>query len=123
MTTLRPRRCTLKADLETRIADAIGAALPSKDIVDLLSEVRAADMAAKSASAAANERALDPATRPADVANARQAAEDADFRSQRMATAAERLSDELKSALAREQAEELKRFQDLVLADRSRPVF
>lgn len=102
------------ADLETRIADAIGAQLSSKDIAALLDEVSAADVEAK----AASERALNPATKPADVAKARKAMEDSDFRSKRMSLATERLTERHREAVEREGADARKAVQDAVIAER-----
>jgi hypothetical protein len=91
-----------KADLETRIADAIGADLSSKQFADLLAEVVKASEEAKAASASANEIALDPSTRPEDVSKARKDMEDASFRQMRMERAAAKL-EELKGAARRKE--------------------
>lgn len=106
------------ADLETRIADAIGAKLSSKDVAALLEEVTAADQEAKATSEAANELALNPATKPADVAKARKAAEDADFSRRRMERAAEALRGEHKDAVARERMEAQREESEAANAER-----
>lgn len=108
----------MKADLETRIADAIGAVLPSTALASLLDEVAAADKDAEAASIAANERALDPATKPADVAKARKDAEDADFSRRRMDRAKTALSEQLAKAKGRERAEVQRRELEAAAAER-----
>ncbi|WEZ83523.1 hypothetical protein P6U16_01305 [Rhizobium sp. 32-5/1] len=90
----------MKPDLETRIADAFGAGHSSKEVGTLLQDVAQADAAARQASQIASQRALDPMTRPAEVASARKEMEDCDFRSKRFAIAIEKLK-ELKDETAR----------------------
>ena len=94
----------MKADLEDRIADAFGADFSSTELADLLKEVGLTDVAAKEASRLASDRALDPMTRPAEVAAARQQMADADFRSKRFAIATEKLSELHRQAVRREEA-------------------
>ncbi len=94
----------MKPDLETRIADAFGAALSSKQLNELLIDVAQADSEAKLISVRANEAALDPATRPGDVVAARREAEDADFRRLRMERAKIKLAELRDAAVQREQA-------------------
>jgi len=89
-------------DLENRIADAFGEEQPSTYLNALLKEVAAAEEDAGKAYQMAKEVALDPATRPAAVAQARTDMEDAEFRSTRMSNAAVRLTELLEEATQRE---------------------
>ena len=98
----------MKPDLETRIADAFGADLTSKHLADLLAEVAQADQDAKLASEKANETALDPATRPDAVAQARKDMEDADFRQRRFERATAKLI-ELKIAAAQRELDTIRK--------------
>lgn len=92
----------MKNDLDTRIADAFSNMPSSAILTDLLTEVAKADAEAKEASKRAAEIALDPATRPDAVADARKLMEDSDFSSCRLAIAAEKLLDLKRQALERE---------------------
>ncbi|EUB95586.1 hypothetical protein PMI07_002074 [Rhizobium sp. CF080] len=93
----------MKPDLETRIADAFGAELSSKQLSDLLAEVAQADRDAQTASEKARETALDPATRAEAVAQARKDMEDADFRRRRLERATAKLTELKTQAVQREQ--------------------
>jgi hypothetical protein len=112
----------VKPDLETRIADAFGAKLSSKQISALLAEVAQADQDAKLASEKANEIALDPATRPDAVAAARKEMEDADFRRLRMERAASKLTELRDYALKQEEAETRAAERDAAIVERDQLV-
>ncbi|MCC2612629.1 hypothetical protein [Neorhizobium petrolearium] len=107
-----------KPDLETRIADAFGAKLTSKELSDLLAEVAQADQEAKAASERASELALDPSTRPDAVAAARKAMEDADFRRRRFERATEKLQELKSEAIERERAEAAEKELKAAIAER-----
>jgi hypothetical protein len=91
-------------DLETRVADALGAALTSEEISALIIEISQAVTDAQAISLRASERALDPATRPEFVADAHKAMMEADFRARRMTIALERFQAMKAEAVRREQA-------------------
>ncbi|APO67251.1 hypothetical protein IE4872_CH01609 [Rhizobium gallicum] len=112
----------VKADLETRIADAFDSQLSSKQIADLLAEVAQADAEAKAASDGANETALDPATRPDAVAKARKEMEDADFRRLRMERATLKLGEMKAEAIERERKDAAARELSAALVERDRLV-
>lgn len=84
--------------LDDRIADAFESELTSAALAELLREVQETSEAAKAESKAASAVALDPRLRPADVADARQKMQDADFRSTRLDRAAEELAGVLEKA-------------------------
>lgn len=107
-----------KPDLETRIADAFGAKLSSKELSDLLAEVAQADQEAKAASERASETALDPATRPDAVAQARKDMEDANFRRLRMERATIKLGEMKADAVARENLEAAQKERAAATAER-----
>jgi hypothetical protein len=107
-----------KLDLETRIADAFGAKLSSAQLADLLAEVAQADQEAKDASERASQIALDPATRPDAVSQARREMEDANFRRDRMERATVKLGELRSGALAREQLEEAQKERAAATAER-----
>lgn len=108
----------MKADLETRIADALGATLSSGELTTLVGEVKAADERARATSATASDRALDPKTKPADVATARKDAEDAEFYRRRMERAMAALTDLHKAALNRERLEAQRKEHEAGIAER-----
>lgn len=90
--------------LEHRIADAFEnpEALSSSDLIKLLEEVKVgADDAAK-AKEEADRVAMNPATRPEAVREARSVSEDASFRASRFAKAVEGLQDLVTQARTRE---------------------
>ena len=91
--------------LDDRIADAFDSEMTSTAVADLLREVKETSEAAKAESKAASALALDPRLRPADVADARQKTQDADFRSTRLDRAADELVGVLDDAKRREAAE------------------
>jgi hypothetical protein len=94
----------VKPDLETRVADAFGADLSSKQLSDLLLELAQADEEARASAERANETALDPATRPESVAKARKDMEDAQFRRLRMERATSKLTEVREQALDQERS-------------------
>lgn len=104
--------------LDDRIADAFETDMTSAALKALLDETNAADEAAKAESAAASKIAFDPAVRPAKVAEARKAMEDADFRSRRMTAAAERLAQRHLQAIEREKAAVRIATREAALAER-----
>lgn len=108
--------------LDDRIADAFEAELSSTELKALLDEVSVADAAAKAESQAASKVAFDPAVRPAKVAEARKAMEDADFRSRRMSAATGSLGEHLQAAIKREDASRLRKLQDEAIAERDQIV-
>jgi len=91
--------------LEDRIADAFDEVMTAAALAALLREVQEASEAAKGESKAASALALDPRLRPADVADARQRMQDADFRSTRLDRAAQELAEVLDDAKSREKAQ------------------
>ncbi|TAA61878.1 hypothetical protein [Shinella sp. JR1-6] len=91
--------------LDDRIADAFDNVMSAAALTALLQEVQETSAAAKAESKAASALALDPRLRPADVADARQRMQDADFRSTRLDRAAEELADVLTDAKRREAAQ------------------
>lgn len=95
----------MKANLEERIADAITDNLSSGALAALLAEVDDADAAARKTREAASQAALDPATRPAAVAAARKAMEDAEFSSRRLEIAKTKLAELQSEAAARERSD------------------
>ncbi|CDZ60462.1 Hypothetical protein NGAL_HAMBI2605_10320 [Neorhizobium galegae bv. orientalis] len=108
----------MKPDLETRIADAFDAQLSAKQLTELIAEVGRADADAKAASEKASEAALDPATRPDAVAQARKDMEDANFRRLRMERATAKLGEMKSDAVARENLEEAQRERAAATAER-----
>lgn len=92
------------ASLDDRIADAFAGEQTSQTIAALLQEVQQTSTDAKATSQEAEQRALNPRLRPADVDAARKEMEDANFRSKRMDAAAEQLSDLLQNAKSKEAA-------------------
>lgn len=90
--------------LDDRIADAFDTEMTAAAIAELLREVQETSEAAKAESKAASTLALDPRLRPADVADARQKMQDADFRSTRLDVAADQLKTLLEAAQRREAA-------------------
>ena len=95
----------MKLDLDERIANAFEAELSSEDLASLLEETIAADEEAQRSFDAAKDRALNPATRPDAVAQARKDMEDAQFRRERMGIAASKIEELVKEAQGREAAE------------------
>lgn len=91
--------------LDDRIADAFDNVMSAAALTALLQEVQETSAVAKAESKAASALALDPRLRPADVADARQRMQDADFRSTRLDRAAEELSEVLDDAKSREKAQ------------------
>lgn len=91
-----------KLDLDERIATAFRTELHSDEIASLLEEAILADERAQADSDLARERALDPATPPADVTAARKVMEDCAFRRDRLGIAARRLDELLDGARKRE---------------------
>lgn len=112
----------MKPDLETRIADAFGATLSSKQIAELLAEVGQADADAKTASERASETALNPATRPDAVAQARKEMEDADFRRLRMERATLKLGEMKTEAIERERKDAASRELSAAISERDQLV-
>lgn len=104
--------------LDDRIADAFETKMTSAELKVLLDETNAADEAAKAESAAASKIAMDPAVRPAKVAEARKRMEDADFRSRRMSTAANKLAKLHLEAKSQEDAAERAKIRAAALAER-----
>lgn len=92
------------ATLDDRIADAFAGDETSQAIAALLQEVQQTSADAKATSGAAEQRALNPRLRPAEVDAARKEMEDANFRSKRMDAAAVQLNDLLSTAKAKEAA-------------------
>ena len=92
------------ASLDDRIADAFAGEQTSQTIAALLHEVQQTSADAKASSQAAEQRALNPRLRPAEVDAARKEMEDANFRSKRMDAAADQLSDLLRTAKSNEAA-------------------
>ena len=92
------------ASLDDRIADAFAGEQTSQTIAALLQEVQQTSADAKASSQAAEQRALNPRLRPAEVDAARKEMEDANFRSKRMDAAADQLSDLLRTAKSNEAA-------------------
>ncbi|MND42834.1 hypothetical protein D3C87_1214830 [compost metagenome] len=92
------------ASLDDRIADAFAGEQTSQTIAALLQEVQQTSADAEATSKAAEQRALNPRLRPADVDAARKEMEDANFRSKRMDAAAEQLSELLHAAKSKEAA-------------------
>lgn len=90
--------------LDDRIADAFDSEMTAAALAELLREVEETSEAAKAESKAASTLALDPRLRPADVADARQKMQDADFRSNRLDVAADQLKTLLEAAQRREAA-------------------
>lgn len=91
--------------LEHRIADAFASTLSSADLANLLDEVKVGAADAVKAKDEADRIALDPATRPEAVREARSVSEDAAFRATRFTKAVEGLEGLHKDALQREGAE------------------
>lgn len=92
------------ASLDDRIADAFAGEQTSQTIAALLQEVQQTSADAEATSKAAEQRALNPRLRPADVDAARKEMEDANFRSKRMDAAAEQLSELLQASKSKEAA-------------------
>lgn len=92
------------ATLDDRIADTFAGDETSQAIAALLQEVQQTSADAKATSEAAEQRALNPRLRPAEVDAARKEMEDANFRSKRMDAAAVQLKDLLSTAKAKEAA-------------------
>lgn len=92
------------ASLDDRIADAFAGEQTSQTIAALLQEVQQTSAEAKATSEAAEQRALNPRLRPAEVDAARKEMEDANFRSKRMDAAADQLSELLHTAKGNEAA-------------------
>lgn len=92
------------ASLDDRIADTFAGDETSQAIAALLQEVQQTSADAKAISEAAEQRALNPRLRPAEVDAARKEMEDANFRSKRLDAAAEQLTDLFKTAKAKEAA-------------------
>lgn len=92
--------------LEHRIADAFEAPkkYSSEELAKLLSEVQTAATDSAKAKEDADALAMNPATRPEAVREARSASEDASFRASRMAKAVEGLEALIKDAKGREAA-------------------
>ena len=88
--------------LDHRIADAFASELSSADLTQLLSEVRTAAIDARDQNEQSNRIALDPATRPEAVTEARKAGEDATLRAARFDKAVEGLTGLLAAAKDRE---------------------
>jgi hypothetical protein len=90
-------------DLDDRIAAAFRDAPDSSDIAILITEVEAAALSSKEVAERARERAIDPALSAEDVADARQAMEDAAFACDRLAAAVPRLQQRQKELWAAEE--------------------
>ena len=97
-----PNRSTSALSLDDRIANAFEAQTTSTAIAALLDETKQAEQASIEAANKAQAVALDPATRPAAVTDARREMEDAQFRCSRMEAAASRLRSLHADAVARE---------------------
>lgn len=107
------------AGLDDRIADAFaGTEVPSADLEALLAEVTTAEQQSRDDYAAAKDVALDPATRPAAVADARKVMEDAEFTSTRLTNATQKLKDLLQEAQSRERAVAARQERAAALAER-----
>lgn len=90
------------ATLDDRIADTFAGDDTSETIAALLQEVQKTSTDAKATSEAAEQRALNPRLRPAEVDAARREMDDANFRSKRMDAAAEQLSELLSTVKGKE---------------------
>ena len=88
--------------LDHRIADAFATDLGSEDLAKLITEVRTAAENARQFNEEAKRIALDPATRPEAVTQARKDGEDATFRATRLDAAIEGLQGLLDKAKDRE---------------------
>lgn len=75
------------SDIDARIAAALSTPTPSAEIAVVLDDAYTALRSAKAVSAKAQRDALDPLTPAAEVAAARQRAEDANFTTMRLTTA------------------------------------
>ena len=95
----------MSTTLEHRIADAFEnpEAFSSKDLAELLGEVKVAADEAGRAKAEADRVAMNPATRPEAVREARSASEDASFQAARFTAAVEGLADLVREAESREE--------------------
>lgn len=82
---------TKTTPLDERIATALTGQPTAAQLAALLDEAAEADRKAEADALAARERALDPATPPAAVAEARKVMEDAQFTRDRLAAAVEKL--------------------------------
>ena len=91
--------------LDERIASALAGQPSSAELSALLSEARVADAGAEQDRLAARERALDPATPPVAVAEARKAMEDSQFVRDRLEVATKRLETLRQEATQREAEE------------------
>ncbi|MEO9299009.1 hypothetical protein [Devosia alba] len=91
-----------KDDLDHRISDAFATKQSSTELSALLQEVRDGATAAVAVQAEADRVALDPATRPEAVREAREASGDATFRAARFTKAVEGLEALLTQAKGRE---------------------
>jgi hypothetical protein len=94
-----------KDDLDHRISDAFATILSSTELSALLHEVRDGARAAVAVQVEADRVALDPATRPEAVREAREASGDATFRAARFTKAVEGLEKLLTQAKDREASE------------------
>ncbi|WP_311272125.1 MULTISPECIES: hypothetical protein [unclassified Rhizobium] len=112
----------MKQDIQTRIANAFDADLSAKELTDLIADVALADGAAKNASEAASETALNPATRPEAVSQARKEMEDANFQRLRMERAAAKLAEMRDAAVKREKSAAEKVIRDAAIAERDQMV-
>lgn len=108
----------MKQSLDHRIADAFAIQLSSTEIQALLDEADRVACAARDTNARAKALALDPATRPEDVAKARRDMEDTTFTSERLDNAAERLGGLLAEAKQRETLVEAKKEYELARIER-----
>lgn len=93
---------TMTAPLDERIASALAGQPSAAELAALLDEARVADAAAEQDRLAARERALDPATPPAAVAEARKAMEDSQFVRDRLEVATRKLETLRQEATHRE---------------------
>ena len=91
------------SDLDDRIAAAFREAVKSDDVNVLIVEAEAASLASGEAAEQARRRALDPALRANDIADARRQMDDAAFRRERLQTAVTRLQARLKEVRAQEE--------------------
>jgi hypothetical protein len=112
------------ASLEDRIAEALRDHAGSTEIAALITEARDAVAASERAYGRAKEKALDPVTPAADVAEARRVMEDCEFRQERMRQADRSLAVELDAARKREDRDrhqavfdEVKAERDVLVAD------
>lgn len=97
---------TKTAPLDERIATALAGRPTSVELASLLAEATVADHQAEVDAAQASEVALDPATAPVKVAEARQLMSDAQFTRDRLANATKRLEDLRQEAVRTEREAE-----------------